>query len=382
AGNDLLRISGRSYVKVVGFEFVNNLNVSDASGIRLVGTGHHIELRSNRIHHITGDSAMGITVYGTDAAAGIHDLVVDGNEVYDCQPLESEAVTLNGNVSAFRVTNNRVHDDNNIGIDVIGHEGVCPDPAKDQARNGTVAGNRVWNCRQGGTDSAFAAGIYVDGGRDVVVERNRVWGCNIGVEVGCEHKGKTASNVTVRDNALYLNDKAGLAFGGYDASVGRVVNCRFTNNTLYRNAEATNRDQRYGQIWVQWARDCVVKSNVAYAAAGRRLAFFEAGGQSNVVLDYNVYFRPGGTGAAVTFDGDRDYETVDAYLKAKRQDPHSVFADPKFADAAGGNFDLLAGSAAINAGDPNYVPATGETDIGGGLRRLGGRVDAGADERA
>ena len=52
---------------------------------------------------------------------------------------------LNGNVTGFEVTNNRVHDNNNIGIDFIGFEGTCPDPALDRARDGVCRGNVVWN---------------------------------------------------------------------------------------------------------------------------------------------------------------------------------------------------------------------------------------------
>ena len=52
---------------------------------------------------------------------------------------------MDGNVTNFVITNNVVHDNDNIGIDVIGFEGVSPDPAYDYARNGTVAGNTIYN---------------------------------------------------------------------------------------------------------------------------------------------------------------------------------------------------------------------------------------------
>jgi hypothetical protein len=379
AGKHLLDLSNRSYLKVVGFELRNGLgtNSDDASAVRVEGRGDHIEVRNNRIHDMLGRNAMALTFYGVDATSGIHDLVVDNNEIYNNKPATSETVTFNGNVYNFRATNNRVHDNNNIGIDVIGGEGVCAVPAKDQARNGVIANNRVWN--NTGPDG-FAAGIYVDGGRDVVIERNRVWGCNVGVEVGAENAGRTASNVTVRSNLLYLNDKAGLAFGGYESGVGRTVNSRFTNNTLYRNGETTKPGQGYGQIWVQWAKDCVVQNNVAYAGSGKRLAFFEDGGQTNVKLDYNVYYRAGGTGPLFTYDGDGDFDSLAAYRAFRGQDPHSKFADPKLASAPGGDFHLLTGSAAVNAGNPSYAAASGELDVYGGSRLLGGRVDAGADE--
>ena len=117
---------------------------------------------------------MGITVYGTSPAEGVHDLTIGGNEIYDCQPARSEALTLNGNVHDFAVTNNYVHNVNNIGIDFIGGEGISPDPATDMARDGLCAGNRVYKARSG-YGGGYAAGIYVDGGQNITVERNTVW---------------------------------------------------------------------------------------------------------------------------------------------------------------------------------------------------------------
>src|SRR5262249_44892368 len=94
-GRDMGLIDPRRYVKVIGFEMRNNLGVNDGSGVRILGSGSHIEIRQNRIHDIRDRSAMGITVYGTEAAP-ISDLVIDGNEIHDCEPAPSEALTLNG----------------------------------------------------------------------------------------------------------------------------------------------------------------------------------------------------------------------------------------------------------------------------------------------
>jgi parallel beta-helix repeat protein len=52
--------------------------------------------------------------------------------------------------------------------------------------------------------------------------------------------------------------------------------------------------------------------------------------------------------------------------------------DPYFIES--GNYHLQPDSPCINAGDPAFVPETGETDIGGDSRVRLGRVDIGADE--
>ena len=126
----MILIDSQSYLAVVGFEIQNNLGVTDGSGVRIVGAGSHLEIRDNRIHDMRGRNAMGITVYATEPTA-ISDLVIDGNEIFDCEPATSEALTLNGNVDGFVVSNNRVHDVDNIGIDCIGGEtDLQPDASK------------------------------------------------------------------------------------------------------------------------------------------------------------------------------------------------------------------------------------------------------------
>src|SRR4051812_27425815 len=206
AGADVVFINNRNYLRIVGFDIRDNLKVNNGSGIRLTESSSHVEIRNNRIHNITGTSAMGITVYGTEPTRGIGDVVVDGNEVYKCQPAPSEAIVLNGNVHGFAVTNNYIHDVNNIGMDFIGGEGRCPDPAVDFARNGVVSGNRVTRARfnGGGRD---AAGIYVDGAHDLVVERNTTWRNDVGIEINAIHPAAMATGISVRDNFVSSNNR-------------------------------------------------------------------------------------------------------------------------------------------------------------------------------
>lgn len=373
AGDNLVLIDGRSYVQLVGFELRNNLGVSDGSGVRILGSGTHIEIRDTVIHDVRGSDAMGITVYGTGAAP-IADLVIDGNEIYDCEPYRSEALTLNGNVTDFQVTNNLVRDVNNIGIDVIGGEtDIQPDPAK-VARNGLVRGNVVLRANEQG--GGFAGGIYVDGGRDVVIERNLVSGADLGIEVGAENPGIVTENVVVRDNVLLGNTKVGLVFGGYKASVGRVRNSQFLNNTTWHNDTSGS---GFGELWIQFAEDNVVRNNLFVSTAQNLLVLSEDGNVGNQ-LDYNLFHAAAGAGAARFVWQGVAYAGFTAYRSGSGQDAHSLFADPLLVDAAGGDVHLRAGSPAVDAGDPAFVAASGETDLDGGPRVSGGRVDVGADE--
>ena len=114
-------------------------------------------------------NAQGIIVYGTNATTAITNLKIQNNQLYDCRLGYSEGIAVNGNVNGFEVTGNTVYNLTNIGIDLIGHEGACPNPTNDQARNGLVKNNIVHDCL---STYASSGGIYIDGGKIITVENN------------------------------------------------------------------------------------------------------------------------------------------------------------------------------------------------------------------
>jgi hypothetical protein len=320
-GANLIFIESRSHWVIEGFELRDNVRVKDGSGIRLEGACTHITLKNNRIHEIRGKDAMGITVYGTDPAKATAHLIIDGNEVYDCDPAKSEAITLNGNITDFEVTNNRVHDVNNIGIDFIAGEAWVNGNSKAGTRNGVCRGNIVYRCRSKYEDG-YAAGIYVDGAQNILIEKNIVTQCDLGIEVGAENKGQVTTGITVKDNTIFHNDKAGLVFGGYEQTAGRVKNCTFSGNTLYRNDQ--HADDRNGEIWIQWASENKILSNIVVTGDEAPLVNMDSGGTQNT-LDQNSYSSVLGMDGAPFMIGGEDVEGLSAWITATRQDRSSKF---------------------------------------------------------
>lgn len=375
SGADMVRIEDRSYVRLVGFEIRNNLGVNDGSGVRILGAGSHIEIRDNEIHEIRGQHAMGITVYGTELQP-ISDLIIDGNVIHDCEPAQSEALTLNGNVTDFEVTNNVVRDVNSIGIDFIGGEtDIQPDPTK-VARNGLCAGNAVLraNADYGG---GFGAGIYVDGGKDIVIENNVVTQSDLGIEIGAENAGLVTSGIVVRNNVIYDNDKVGLVFGGFNGSVGSVQGCEFRNNTFYRNDTLA---EGFGEIWVQHAQNNVIRNNVFYATDENLLLASYGNGNQNNSFDYNLWFTDDGAASARFVWNGTEHVGFATYRAAEGQDANSQFVDPQLVAPAAGDVHVDGQSPAVNAGDPATTVDPGEVDLDGAARLSGPRVDVGADE--
>lgn len=390
-GDNMILLDGSSGgiddVTVQGFEIRNNLGLNDGSGIRLIGSGDGVRILDNEIHDMRGTHAMGITVYATEATP-ISDLVIDGNTIRDCDPANSEAMALNGNVDGFRVSNNVVRDVNNIGIVCIGGETDIQPNANLVCRNGVIRNNTVTraNSSYGG---GYAGGIYVDGGTDVVIENNVVTGSDLGIEVGAENAGRLAQNILVRNNLLYGNEKAGLVFGGYADAVGRASNNVFSGNTLYKNntlgptgAGRYFNGNGVGEIWVQFGSNNRLVNNLVYAGSEDVfIASYEPAENPPNVFDYNLYFsdtngvNDGEFGAHDTF-----YSGLAAWKVGSGQDANAIGADPQLADPDNGDFHIAASGPAADAGDPSFVADPNEVDLDGQPRALGASVDIGADE--
>ncbi len=388
-GTALLSIENQNYIIIQGLE-LRNYSTSDKNivvmGIFIAGTSHHIQLLDNYVHNIehnaesSGGNAHGIAVYGTNGGSSINNLVISGNTVADCKLGSSEALVLNGNVERFVIMENSVHDCDNIGIDLIGWEKTAP--ANDQARNGTVAFNTVYNISSYGNpaygNEYAAGGIYVDGGKDIIIECNAVHHCDFGVEVGCEHRNKTTSGVVVRNNIFYLNNTTGIAFGGYSTGRGITLNCTFIHNTLLLNDTTKSGT---GEIMIQKSHNNTVSNNIIYCNdQGIAISnYFSSRHAYDNSFDYNMYYCKDGK-APVFIWQKKEYAGFDVFRAASNQDRNSSFADPLFMDISAFDLRLQADSPAVNAGDPDFTRSGLDTDFAGDSRIVEWRTDCGAYE--
>ncbi|MFN2427662.1 MAG: choice-of-anchor Q domain-containing protein [Candidatus Binatia bacterium] len=390
----LIYIEDRSYIVVSGME-IANLSASSPghfpSGIWVRGTSHHIELLDNVVHHIenadcSNCGAHGIAVYGTSASGSIHDIRIDGNEVRDCVVGWSESLVVNGNVEDFEITNNVVHDNNNIGIVAIGFEGECAgcSDAFDRARDGIIAGNNVYNIDSLGNPSYHgsrsADGIYVDGGTRIVIEQNIVHDCNIGIEIASEHNGKSTSEVIVRNNFVYRSHVIGMAMGGYDTGRGSTEDCVIVHNTLFDN----DTDQSTGgELLVQHdTRNNLVENNIFHANAQNQFIANEFTANTGNVIDHNIYFSAGGAASSKWTWTTTSHTGFAAWQAATGNDMNSMFVDPMLVSPATGDLHLGPGSPAVGAAVALLPLVAGTEDIDGTPRVSGAAADIGADELA
>jgi hypothetical protein len=397
----MLVISNKSYVRIQGLE-IRNYHTDDRRrtpmGISVRGAGTHIELLHNNVHHIEqtfsgrdapgrGGNGFGIAVYGTDAKSPITDLVIDGNEVHHLQTGSSESLVVNGNVTNFRITHNIVHDNNNIGIDVIGAEHTAPDPAVDQARDGVVSGNLVYNITSRGNpaygNEQNSDGIYVDGGARILIEQNVIHHVDFGIELASEHRGRSTSYITARNNLIYACNTAGISIGGYDAERGSTEHCTVINNTLYENDTA---DTGSGEFQMQFhMTNNVFENNIVYA--GKRCLMTASksgpvdGNTRTVSMDSNLYYCASGAEASKWGWYPASYTGFADFVKSSGNDQHSRFADPRFVDPSKNDFHLQSASPAVNAGTNAGVAVVGEQDLDGKARINQSNIDAGCYER-
>lgn len=384
----LVRIQDASYIRFEGFE-IRNFKTRRVNrvpiGILIWGAGEYIEIRRNRVHDIKtnyrgveGGDAHGIAAYGTRAPDSIRQLVIDGNELYALKLGSSEALVVNGNVEQFEITNNIVRDSNNIGIDAIGFEGVAPDEAYDQARDGVIADNLAYNI-DSFTNPAYqgersADCFYVDGGTRIVIERNIAHHCNIGVELASEHRGKATSYITLRNNFIYQNSEGGILIGGYDRRRGRAEHCEILNNTLYDN---DTRAQGNGEVYLQYdTRYNVIRNNILYAGAQNLFIGSWSKKMTANVVNHNWYFT---NGAGQWQWQKKMYHSFAAYQAATGNDAASTYGiDPAFQNLAAPDLHLQNNSPAIDRGE--NTSQAGATDLDGQTRIQGASIEIGADE--
>src|SRR4051794_29971491 len=387
-----------NYIVIQGFEIRNYSSSTRGKvpvGIDFEGAGSNIEILNNHIHNIVqtlsscnAANALAVALYGTQAPASINNVTLYGNEIDHNTTGCSENVSFDGNVQYFVQANNQVHDGDNIGLDNIGFEGVSSNSANDQARDGWVFQNTIYNISST-TNPVYhnqvgADAYYCDGCTRIIVERNLIHDSDLS-EMASEHSGHTSSYVMFRNNIIYHSLYVGLSIGGYSKNVGGTDHCVIVNNSLWD--DGTYGNSGLGEFQIQYgATNNTVANNIfdGYTLTSKYLLYdFTSSQPSPAALDYNDYYNTAGASSLFDWQG-KTLNGFPAYQSASAQDVHGKFADPLYVNVTTTpcNFDLASGSPGLNAGTNLGVNTVGVLDYAGNARVNGsGQINMGAYEQ-
>jgi len=252
-----IHILNAEYITIEGFELTGGTHgiYYESTQDRGDEALRNITINDCTVHKIRG--THGICVYARNDYAPVKNITMSNCHVYDCECDSSESTVFNGNIDGFTIKGNVIHDNNNIGIDMIGFEGNARhidgkydnEYDVDFVRNGVCHDNVVYNISAEGNEAYLdgdeydlcADGIYVDGGQDIEIYNNFIFNCNIGIEVATEHKPSKnplfkVSGIDVHDNVVAACEGwCGMCWGGYDKNLGFTENCKFHHNTFIDN---------------------------------------------------------------------------------------------------------------------------------------------------
>ena len=333
--------NAKSYLVINGIDQAETYNASSATlgGLYLTGSNSLVENLSvhDTFRHgfcfytgATGDTATNLTgynSYGTSPVCiygtGTNNNLLEKSEFYNDTYLR-EANVVTGSVWSV----------------VVAHGGS--------------SGNVVDSCVLFSTAGPYRSDTYVahgygmlvgDTGTSVTFSHNQVygnfeWGIYVG-ENGDFGEGP-AGQITAWGNLIDASEAYQSASGG-----GAAYFYGATGNILYNNTIVAPQMTNPAISVLSSSTGTLVKNNIVYAGG---YAVVDATSESGTAFDYNDYFSASGTpfswaGTAYTFSG---------WQTNSSQDAHSLTANPAIANAAplpsGGNYSVLANSAAIDAG--------------------------------
>lgn len=374
-GEAIIDLGGQSYICIEGLELQNNTN-KWAYGFYLGDGEDHITIKNNIIHDLYASNpssmssgANAIICYGERSDKSINNILIEGNYVYDCKTGWCEAISITGNCENVDVINNVVTNTGNIGIDFCGNFGYCKEPSLDQPRNCIARGNII---SQANSDYATSYGLYVDGGRDILLEQNIIYDSQGGIEVGAEEPSDyPTQNIIVRNNLVYNNSENGITVGGYYEGGGKAENVRIYNNTVVNNGK------KNGELVISIVDGLEVANNIFYSNTNKTLinSEFSSDYTSNISFSHNLYYSKRKI-EKVKFEMlGEELTGFEAWRTAYEET--GIFDKPTFKDIDADEYEPTSDSIGIDQGDNNIE--AGEVDLNNNVR-YEGDIDCGAYE--
>ncbi len=338
-GTRAFALSSRNYIVISGF----TISGTSSAGIS-VSSGTNDVVSDNVITH-TGS-------YGISLSGGGNDTVSGNTESFAGTPQTSPAAgiyvsSVNGGVIQHNIT----HDNSAHGIYLTG-----------TTTDILVQGNTSYH-------NAYQYQRNANGIDDIAPGNSIIGNVTYGNEDTGINIYPGGNDALVAGNVSYGNGDHGI--DDYNVSGGRIIgNTVYGNCTDGINVEGTSSDYTIADnISMNNATGAVINPTPILEVDGKpaytnlcnrrvgNIGVYDSG-PATTTADYNLVWQSG-NGAEYAWAG-VTYSTQAALHAATGQEQHGIFANPEFVNAAGADFQLTAGSPAIDAADtsvPGYQPA-------------------------
>lgn len=313
---DGINLEGADFITIDGF----TVNGMPRAGIRAV-ENEHVTIRNNRL---------------------------DQNQKWGIFTGFSDDLLIEGNIASRSVEQHGIYVSNSGDRPVI--------------RNNSSWGNYANGIHMNGDASMGGDGIITG----ALVENNVLYENGRGGGSAINADGVQGS--IFRNNLIYSTHASGISLYQIDGGGGSA------NNLVVSNTVLVAADGRWALNIVDGSTGNTVRNNILYNQHSFRGSInIDAASWPGFTSDYNAVMD------RLTPNDGGTIQTLAQWQTTTGQDQHSLVATPAQLFVAPSTFDfhLLAGSPAIDAGTPNFAPAT---DLAGAARPSGGGFDIGAYE--
>jgi parallel beta-helix repeat protein len=340
---DVIRLSNVRYVTISGFEVSGAAGGSySGSGIRVENQSSNIVLSNNNVHD---NRTWGIHVHSSTNVT-ITDSDVSHNEVGIQVSYAGAGVVISDNAVHHQdkmITNDSTPGNDSGAVGLVFLKTVGPVLAS----NNDVWGNRAVSIDYGWDGGAFE--IY--GASGVTISGNRAWDNDVVLETGTDSSMQCSNNVFVR-NVAWGATTQGRSYGVYLRCAQNMLIANNTLTNLYQWVYAISTSSGYS------ARidGLQIRNNVHVMSSGK-IYGIDTAVPSSVVVNHNLdYVLPGA--AIGSMYGHGSTSSLATFTSWSGFDANGIAADPRFVNAAAGDYRLASGSPAIDRG----VHLSGVTD--------------------
>jgi parallel beta-helix repeat protein len=339
SGVNGIKLSGKSYVRISGFEVSGATNGYSGGGIYLSASNNNIidnnitrdnlggftsginlNVSSNNV--IQGNVSFNNGLKGIRVAQGANNQIIS-NHCYGNRGNGggSDGITTTEGSSGNLIKDNIVHHNSDDGIDTWSSHG------------NTVTGNIAYENLGPGDGNGFKLGGTESGGQHLVI-----------ANISYKNKRDGFDSNHSYGNTYYNNTAFGNGGVGF-RDVDKFPNCNYANcKTVYINNIGYNNNKNF------------------------------AASPHTAISHNNIWYSDTG-GAAITYQGSTVFNNLESFYSAsgnRLDNPNngnlsSFSVNPLFINANAANFNLVQNSPAINKGDPanpGNVAAVSIPDIG------------------